>query len=91
MIVVAVEDFDVDAGVGHAAGELAELAGFGLIEALDEDVVDRENLDARGFERIVRGVAVLKQKVRDAAAVDDPGAAAFDAHAGAAERVAHFG
>jgi hypothetical protein len=23
--------------------------------------------------------------------MDDPGAAAFDAHAGAAERVAHFG
>ena len=83
MIVVAVEDFDVDAGVGHAAGELAELSRFGLIEALDEDVVHRENFDARRFERIAGGVAIFKEEVRDTAYIDDPCAAAFDAHAGA--------
>jgi hypothetical protein len=35
VIVVAVEDFDVDAGLGHAAGDLAELTRFGLVQSLD--------------------------------------------------------
>lgn len=91
MIVVAVEDFDVDAGAGHAAGELAELSRFGLIEALDQDVVHGEDLDACRFERIARCVAIFKEKVSDSAAIDHPRSAAFDAHAGAAEGVAHIG
>jgi hypothetical protein len=50
VIVVAVENFGVDAGVGHAAGELAQLSGLGLIEALDQDVIDRVDFDASDFE-----------------------------------------
>lgn len=95
MIVIAVKDLDIDARIGHTAGQLAELTRLGLIESLDENVVHGEYSDACRFERVARGVAVLKQKVRDAASVvggmDDPRAAAFDAHAGAAEGVAHFG
>src|SRR5690348_8879719 len=69
VIVIAVEDFDVDAGIGHAAGELAQLSRLGLIEALNQDVVDGEDLDACGFEGVAGGIAVREQKVRDAAGV----------------------
>lgn len=91
MIVVAVEDFDVDASVRYASGELAELARLVLIQALHKDLVDAEHLNARGFERVACGVAILEQEMLHTASVDHPRSAAFDAHARAAERVAHSG
>ena len=50
MVVVAVENFDIDAGFGHPAREQAELAGDILLEALDEDFPFLDEADARGFK-----------------------------------------
>jgi hypothetical protein len=66
VIVVAVEGLDVDSGVGHAAGEFAELAGLVLTEAEDDDVALGENADAGGLEGAAGEVSVMEEKVGDA-------------------------
>jgi len=43
MIVVAVQDLNVDARLGHPPRDLAELPGFGLVQSLDEHVTLCEN------------------------------------------------
>src|SRR5258707_1285127 len=91
MVVVAVEDLDVDAGLGHATGEEAELAGQVLLQADGDDVALGDDTDALRFERAAGAGAILEQEVGDAAAVDDPGAAPLDADAGAPQAFAHLG
>lgn len=76
VVVVAVEDFDVDAGLGHPARELAELTGLGLVQPLHQGLPFGEHADAGRFERPARGGSVREQEVGDAGAVDDEGAAA---------------
>jgi hypothetical protein len=61
-----------------------------LLQSLDNDLALGEDADAGGFERSPGSRSVVKKKVRNADAVDDPGAAAFDAHTGPAEGFAHI-
>lgn len=91
MVMVAVEDFDVDARVGHPSRELAELTGPVLVQSLDHDLTFFKNLDARGLERPARGGAVLEKEVGDTATVDDEGASSLDAHARTPQGIAHRG
>jgi hypothetical protein len=65
VIVVAVEGLDVDSGVGHAAGEFAELAGLVLAEAEGDDVALGEDADAGGLEGAAGEVSVMEEKVGD--------------------------
>jgi hypothetical protein len=48
-VVIAVADFDVDAGVGHAARELSKLTRNRLLQALDHHVALPEHADTRRF------------------------------------------
>ncbi len=81
MVVIAVENLDVDASVGHPAADLAELAGFVLPETLDEHLTYGEHAKAGGDEGVPRRGPVGHKEVGRAAAVDDPGAATLDADA----------
>jgi hypothetical protein len=47
--VVAVNDLDIHAGVGHAASDLSQLAGLVLPQPLNQDFLNAENLDAGGL------------------------------------------
>ena len=91
VIVVAVKYLDVDACLGHPARDLAELAGFSLVQSQDEDVAYFQNVDACRFERFASGHPIFEEKVSDALTVDYEGATTFDAHSGAAQRLAHLG
>jgi len=91
VIVVAVEDFDVDARVGHPPRELSELTGPALVQTLDDDLTFVKNLDARGLESPARGGAVLEEEVGDTETVDDEGASSLDAHARTPKGIAHGG
>src|ERR1051326_3805427 len=86
MIVIAVLHANVLSRVGHATREEADLARRCLIESLDHDVILLDDANAGAFECAPRCGGGGEEKVRDAV----PPAAAFDAHAGAAERFAHL-
>ena len=58
MVMVAVEDFDIDARLGHSVREQAELSGHVLLEALHEHLPFTEHADACRFERLASGGAV---------------------------------
>src|ERR1041384_5955724 len=85
-IVIAVLHANVPAAVVPAGRAESELAGLRLIESLDHAVILFDQANAGIFEGASRGGSVGEEKVRDAV----PHAAAFDAHAGAAERFTHF-
>ncbi len=91
MTVVAVDDLDVDAGLGHSARDLAELTWLGLVQSLHEHLPFFLNANARRFERPASSGPILEEEVSDALAVDDEGASALDAHPGVAQGVAHLG
>ena len=90
VIVVAVKDLDVDARLGHPSRDLAELTWFSLVQSQDDDVAYFQNVNARRFERFASGLSILEEKV-SALTVDYEGATTFDAHPGAAQRLAHLG
>src|SRR5206468_546820 len=85
-IVVAVLHFDVDAGGGHAPGKFSELPRLALMELLNQHVTLRNDANARRIERGAGRGTVGEEEVRRAV----PYTASFDAHAGAAERLAHL-
>src|SRR5262245_21297760 len=89
MVVVAVQDLDIDAGLRHAPGQHAELAGNRLLEPLHDHLALGEHLDAGRLERAPGRGAVCKEKVCPACGPHDPCATALDAHSGATERFAH--
>lgn len=91
MIVVTVEDFDVDAGVGHPSRELAELAWDRLLESLDDYIALGDDTNAGFLQRHARGTAIGEEEVGGSAPVDDPRSSTFDAHARPTQRVAHIG
>ena len=91
MFVVAVKDFDIHACLGHAAGDLAELARFSLVHSLNEDVSLFQNPDACPCECAASGGSVRKEEVSHSLAVNHEGAATLNADAGAAQGVAHLG
>jgi hypothetical protein len=91
MVVIAVQDFDVHAGLGHSAREQAELAGDILLQPLNDDVPFCEDADAGRFEGTSGGRAINEEKVGDASAVNHPRSAALDTETGAAQGLAHLG
>ena len=90
VIVVAVEDLDVDAGLRHPAREQAELTGHVLLQSLNEHFPFREDSDAGGLERLAGGGSVSKEEMSDASAVHDPGPSPLDAHSGATQSLTHL-
>ncbi len=91
VIVIAVYDFDIDAGIGHAAREGPELPRLRLSQAQRNDVTLLGNANARGSQRSGSIGAVVEKKMRDAASVNAKDTPTLDAHAGSPERVAHLG
>src|ERR1051326_546316 len=87
VIVIAVLHFDVHAGVGHPARDLAELSRLILTQLLHEHVVLADDVDTGAIERRACGARIVEKKVRDSA----EHTAAFDADAGVAEDFAHLG
>src|SRR5690606_28424727 len=88
-VVIAVQHFDVDPGVGHEPGELSELPGNRLTQPLHDDVADAKYADTGRLQRVPRAFAVGEQEMGRAIVADDPGAAAFDADAGPRQCFAH--
>src|SRR4029078_11161177 len=80
---------DIHARRRHPPGQLAELSGHALLEALHDDFAARRHVESGVVERSPRSIAVAKQEVRDAPAADRPRAAALDADSRRAERAAH--
>src|SRR5439155_19618119 len=62
VIVIAVENLDVDARVGHSSGELAELTGDVLLQPLHQHLALGKDLDAGGLERLARGRTVMERE-----------------------------
>lgn len=89
MVVVAVQDFDVDAGIGQSTTELAELARLLLIEALNEDSAARSHRHPCLFQSGASHRAVIDKEVRDAHVGDEPHASAFDADISRPQCFAH--
>lgn len=89
MLVVAVEDLDVDARCRHLAGELTQLAGFPLTQALDHHVALAEDAQTSRHEGRAGDDGVLDEKVTDPSAIDDKGTAPFDADPGLTQRLTH--
>jgi len=88
---IAVEYFDIDSGLSHAAGELAELTGLGLIQFLDKDLSLVQYLDAACFQGASSSGTIFEEEVGYALCIDDPCATTFDAYPGSAESVSHGG
>jgi hypothetical protein len=57
---VAIEDFNIDARLGHPARELPKLTGFGLIQPLYKDLPFVEDADPSGFECFASSDSILK-------------------------------
>jgi hypothetical protein len=91
IVVVAVQHFDVHSRVGHSARELSELPRHCLSETLNHDVTDGEHANSRCRERVSRFLTVGEEKMSDAATINDPRPAAFDAHACSSERFSDVG
>jgi hypothetical protein len=91
MIVVAVEDFDIDAGISHPSRELPELAGHVLLQSLNQYFPFLENPDTGSFERRAGGRSVHEEEMGCAAAIHHPNPSALDADSGATQRLSHLG
>jgi len=57
VILIAVRDLDVDAGLAHASRDIAEPTWFSQVQSQDENVAYFQNEDARRFTRIASGSA----------------------------------
>src|SRR6266850_2563601 len=88
---IAVYDFDIHTRLCHSARDLAELPGFRLVEFLHKDVSFFKDADAGRFECFASSASVYEEKVGDADAIDDEGAATFDADSSSSQRLAHLG
>ena len=91
MVMVAVQDFDVDASLGHSAREQPELTGHVLLQPLNEHFLFGEDLDASRFQRPAGGSSVRKEEMSHALAAHDPSPSAFDADSSAAQSLSHIG
>src|SRR6202140_5774997 len=88
---VAVHHLDVDSGLGHAAGDLAELARFRLVEPLHQDLSLREDFDPRPLERLAGGGAIREEEVRHPDPVGDEDSTALDARPCPPQGLPHLG
>src|SRR5262245_61947520 len=89
-MVVAVEGFDIHAGLSHPACEPTQLAGHVLLQSLNEHFAFLKYLDASSLEHPAGGGAVRKQEMGQPVAVHDPSPSALDAHPTAAQHLSHF-
>ena len=87
---IAVNDLDIHARVGHAAGDHAQLAGNILSEFLNEHLANIEDLDADILLTRFSRFAVLEKKMHRRLTIRDPTAAALDANAGRTKCLAHL-
>jgi DNA-binding transcriptional ArsR family regulator len=88
---VAVKHLNVDSGLSHATGNSSQLPRNGLRQFLDNHFPFSGDLN-RGVHQCAAGRGcVLHEEMRHAFALDDEGAAALDAYAGAAKGFAHLG
>lgn len=90
MIMIAVLNANVHAGVRHPARDLSELSRFSLPERLNENLIVFDDADSRRGQGCPSSCSVVKKKMSDAHPIRDENAAAFDTHSGAAERLAHL-
>ncbi len=88
---VAVKHLDVDPGLGQATRDLSQLPGDRLRQFLDEHFPLGSNLNCAPCQGASGRGGVVHQEMRHAFALDNEGAAALDAHAGAPEGFAHLG
>jgi hypothetical protein len=86
---IAVNDLDIHARVGHSPGYLALLAGNVLPQLLHKDLTNIRNLNTDVLERFACSFAVIEQKMHMPDAVNHPTAAALNTYAGRTERLAH--
>ena len=91
MIVIAVNGLDVDACFSHQSSYLSELARFLLIQTLNQHLSFCDHAYARSLQRRAGRCPIVEEKVGNAFAVNDKGAAALDAYARATQRFAHLG
>jgi hypothetical protein len=63
MIMIAVQDFDVDAGFSHPAREQTELTGHVLLQSLNKHLPFREDVDGSPFQCPARRGSVREQKM----------------------------
>ena len=90
VIVVAIQDFDVDARRGHTAGDFAELAGLRLVQTLDQHIAHRQHANSCGFESFTGVRAIFEQKMRNPLTIDHESAATLDADASVAQSFTHL-
>jgi DNA-binding transcriptional ArsR family regulator len=88
---IAVEHLDVDPGLSHATRDFPQLSRNGLRQFLDQHLPFGNNLNRGPRQRVPGGGRVFHEEMRHAFALDNKGAAALDAHAGATEGFAHVG
>src|SRR5208337_2953600 len=81
----------VDARLGHAACDFAELTRLLLVQPLDKHVSLFQHADACRFERAAGGGPVFEQEMRYTLAVNHERAPTLDAHSGVAQSIAHLG
>jgi hypothetical protein len=91
VIMIAVQNFNVDAGASHPAGYFPELTRFGLVQSLDQYFMFCNHSNAGFFKRSSGSRAILEKKVSDSLAIDDEGTSTFDAYARTSQGVTHFG
>ena len=89
IVMITVLSLDDHPRICHAPDKLAELPGFFLVEAVNDNVSHRRDADSRVLECFPRRVSIVKKKMRDRAAVDDPRPATFDAHTSVTKRMPH--
>jgi len=89
MVVVAVENLDVDPGIGHDATELAELAGLVLVEPLHEHLAASCNGHPGAFDGCLCSRAVVYEEVGDADVANEPHTASFNTDASRPQRFTH--
>jgi hypothetical protein len=90
MGVVAVEDLDIDAGLGHATRQAPELPRFFLIQAHGNNLPIRHDLDPGVGQRSTRAVNVIDEEMGKAAPGNRKCTASFEAHARSAQGFAHL-
>ena len=91
MIVVAVQNFNIDAGLSHLAREQAELTGHVLLQSLNEHFPFLEDLDPGSLESPTRGSSVCEEEMGNTTAIHNPGPTSLNAHPGATQSLSHRG
>jgi hypothetical protein len=91
VIMVAVEDLNVDAGLRHPLRQLTELPWLSLIQSLNQNVTLFDDLNAGSFQRLAGSGPICEEEVGHTLAINDERAAALNAYSGAAQGVAHLG